>query len=167
MTADDWAVVANEEVLKRDEDFNGRHYTSIKFPIVQDDRTLLAGYSIDNTERRALEDKLQQHATTDGLTGLLNHRTFMARLDEVLAQAERYGRRAALVLCDIDHFKSVNDTYGHPVGDVVLRGVAQTLAREARNTDLVARYGGEEFAILMPETDAAGALVVVALASAE
>jgi len=66
----------------------------------------------------------------------------------------------SLILTDIDHFKSVNDTYGHPTGDAVLRGVAKILRDKARDTDIVARYGGEEFAIIMPETDAKGALVI-------
>jgi len=121
---------------------------------------IVASQAATSLDRARLFEKTERLATTDGLTGLQNHRTFQARLDEMLAQAHRYGKRAALLLCDIDHFKSVNDTYGHPIGDVVLRGVAQTLAKEARTTDLVARYGGEEFAILMPETDAAGALVI-------
>ncbi len=71
--------------------------------------------------------------------------------------AQRYGRKVSLLLCDIDHFKSVNDTYGHPVGDLVLKGVAKILAKEARTTDVVARYGGEEFAVILPETDLATA----------
>jgi diguanylate cyclase (GGDEF)-like protein len=111
-------------------------------------------------QRARLFDETERLATTDGLTGLLNHRTFQARLDEHLAAAQRYGRTVALALCDIDHFKSVNDTYGHPVGDQVLKAVARVLAREARATDLVARYGGEEFAVVMPETDTAGARVI-------
>jgi diguanylate cyclase (GGDEF)-like protein len=63
-------------------------------------------------------------------------------------------------MTDIDHFKAVNDTYGHPAGDVVLKGVAQMLKEQARDTDVVARYGGEEFAVVMPETDLRGALVI-------
>ena len=118
---------------------------------------LQAGESI---QRARLFDATERMATTDGLTGLLNHRTFQGRLDEQLLSAQRYGRTVSLLLCDIDHFKSVNDTYGHPVGDQVLRGVARVLAKEARTTDLVARYGGEEFAVVMPETDTAGALVI-------
>ena len=110
--------------------------------------------------RAKLFDQAERLATTDGLTGLTNHRTFQARLDEQLALAQRYGKKLSLVLCDIDHFKSVNDTYGHPVGDVVLSGVARALSQEARETDLAARYGGEEFAVVLPETDTAGAIAI-------
>jgi diguanylate cyclase (GGDEF)-like protein len=110
--------------------------------------------------RANLFAQTERLATTDGLTGLTNHRTFQARLDEQLAVAERYGKKVSLILCDIDHFKSVNDTYGHPTGDVVLKGVARALAQEARQTDVTARYGGEEFAVVMPETDTAGAEVI-------
>jgi len=99
-------------------------------------------------------------ATTDGLTGLLNHRTFQLRMDEALAAARRYGRKCSLILTDIDHFKSVNDTWGHPTGDLVLKGVAKILKDKARDTDIVARYGGEEFAIVMPETDQKGAQAI-------
>ena len=93
--------------------------------------------------RARLFEQTERLATTDGLTGLTNHRTFQGRLDEHLAHAQRYGKKLSLILCDIDHFKSVNDTYGHPVGDLMLKAVARTLAKEARATDLVARYGGE------------------------
>jgi diguanylate cyclase (GGDEF)-like protein len=105
-------------------------------------------------------DQMEQMAITDGLTGLLNHRAFQAKADEALAQARRYGRRCSFVLIDVDHFKSVNDSYGHPGGDVVLKGVAQLLRQKGRDTDIVARYGGEEFAIVMPETDSNGARVI-------
>ena len=121
---------------------------------------VVAMQAAESIYRARLFDKTERLATTDGLTGLVNHRTFQARLDEQLAQAQRYGKRLALILCDIDHFKSVNDTYGHPAGDLVLKGVARTIQKEARSTDVVARYGGEEFALVMPETDAAGALVI-------
>jgi len=98
-------------------------------------------------------------ATTDGLTGLMNHRTFQLVFDTMLAHSERYGRKLSVLLTDIDHFKSVNDTYGHPVGDRVLERVAGVLARTARTKiDVVARYGGEEFALVLPETDRVGAL---------
>ncbi len=121
---------------------------------------VLALQAAETIQRARLFDATERLATTDGLTGLLNHRTFQGRLDEQLLAAQRYGRKLSVILCDIDHFKTVNDTYGHPVGDQVLRGVARVLSREARTTDIVARYGGEEFAVVMPETDAAGALVI-------
>jgi len=111
-------------------------------------------------QRARLYEATERLATTDGLTGLTNHRTFQGRLDEHLSVSQRYGRPVSLILCDIDHFKSVNDTYGHPVGDLVLKGVARILAKEARATDVVARYGGEEFALVMPEADTAAALGV-------
>jgi diguanylate cyclase (GGDEF)-like protein len=121
---------------------------------------VMAQQAAESIQRAHLFDATERMATTDGLTGLLNHRTFQGRLDEHLLAAQRYGRKLSVILCDIDHFKAVNDTHGHPVGDQVLRGVARVLAREARTTDLVARYGGEEFAVVMPETDTAGALVI-------
>jgi two-component system, cell cycle response regulator len=121
---------------------------------------VLALQAAETIQRARLFDATERMATTDGLTGLVNHRTFQGRLDELLLAAQRYGRKLSVILCDIDHFKSVNDTYGHPMGDEVLRGVARILAREARTTDMVARYGGEEFAVVMPETDTAGALVI-------
>ncbi|MBF5040822.1 diguanylate cyclase [Aggregicoccus sp. 17bor-14] len=110
--------------------------------------------------RAELYKAMERMATTDGLTGLFNHRTFQSKADEALAQAKRYGRKCSVILTDIDHFKSVNDTYGHPTGDAVLRNVAKILREKARDTDVVARYGGEEFAIIMPETDARGAQVI-------
>ncbi len=121
---------------------------------------VIAIQAADALLRARLFEQTERLATTDGLTGLANHRTFQARFDEHLAQAQRYGKKLSVILCDIDHFKSVNDTYGHPVGDQVLKGVARVVSKEARATDLVARYGGEEFAIVMPETDAPGAMVI-------
>jgi diguanylate cyclase (GGDEF)-like protein len=121
---------------------------------------VIAIQAADALLRARLFAETEKLATTDGLTGLANHRTFQARLDEHLLASQRYGKRLALILCDVDHFKSVNDTYGHPVGDQVLRGVARALQKEARATDVVARYGGEEFAVIMPETDAAGGRVI-------
>jgi two-component system, cell cycle response regulator len=110
--------------------------------------------------RAQLFEQTERLATTDGLTSLANRRTFQSRAEQALAQAKRYGRACAVLVTDIDHFKAVNDTYGHPAGDVVLRGVAQMLREQARDTDVVARYGGEEFAVVMPETDLRGAQVI-------
>ena len=100
---------------------------------------------------------LEEQATTDGLTGLVNHRTFQERFAAMLTRAERHGFPVALLLTDIDHFKKINDNYGHPTGDEVLRRVAKILKGSARKIDIVARYGGEEFAIVLESTDRDGA----------
>ena len=100
---------------------------------------------------------MELRATTDGLTGLTNHRAFQERLSQLHALAERTGQKYAIILTDIDHFKSINDTYGHPVGDQVLKRVSALFAGRARKVDIVARYGGEEFVLVLPDTDAAGA----------
>ncbi|HTJ40488.1 MAG TPA: diguanylate cyclase [Kofleriaceae bacterium] len=100
-----------------------------------------------------LYKKMETMATTDGLTGLTNHRAFQERFGELLDRAERHGLRAAVLLCDVDHFKKVNDTYGHPVGDEVLRRVARVLQEVARKIDITARYGGEEFAVILDNAD--------------
>ena len=100
---------------------------------------------------------LEEQATTDGLTGLVNHRTFQERFSAMLGRADRHKFPVSLILTDIDHFKKVNDTYGHPAGDEVLRRVAAILKASARKIDIVARYGGEEFAIVLEATDRAGA----------
>ena len=100
---------------------------------------------------------LEEQATTDGLTGLVNHRTFQERFTTMLGRADRHELAVSLLLTDIDHFKKINDTYGHPTGDEVLRRVAAILKASARKIDIVARYGGEEFALVLEGTDRAGA----------
>lgn len=102
--------------------------------------------------------RLEEMATTDGLTGCLNKRAFLDELESKLRSAERFGRKLSLLVTDIDHFKSVNDTYGHDVGDVVIKGLADILMKVKRDTDSVARFGGEEFCVLCEETDTQGAV---------
>jgi diguanylate cyclase (GGDEF)-like protein len=97
--------------------------------------------------------QMHQMAYTDALTGLINRRGMQQRLESELERARRYNRPFALILADIDHFKKVNDTYGHSVGDQVLREVAGRLAQNLRDSDSLARWGGEEFLILAPETN--------------
>ncbi|MCK9462497.1 MAG: GGDEF domain-containing protein [Proteobacteria bacterium] len=102
--------------------------------------------------------RLEELATTDGLTGLPNHRVFQEELDRQLAHSLRFSTETSLILCDVDKFKAVNDTYGHPVGDVVLKGLGETLRRNVvRDTDLPARYGGEEFIVICSGTGTEGA----------
>ena len=110
----------------------------------------------DISEQKRLEEALAQQATHDRLTGLFNR----ARLEELLEyeheRIRRSGGGCALVLLDIDHFKVVNDTHGHPAGDAVLRALADCLSRELRRVDQAGRWGGEEFLLLLPDTDPAG-----------
>ncbi|HWA25418.1 MAG TPA: diguanylate cyclase [Lacunisphaera sp.] len=103
-------------------------------------------------------EQLRHLATRDPLTGLRNRREFERLLGEEWQRCARFQRPFALVVCDIDHFKKVNDTYGHPAGDAVLRHVANLLAGQLRTVDHLARVGGEEFAIIMVETPAKEAL---------
>lgn len=110
--------------------------------------------SLENA--RAVQ-RLEELATTDGLTGCLNKRAFLEELEKSLRSAERFGRRLSLLVTDIDHFKSVNDTYGHATGDVVIKELGAVLTRVKRETDIVARFGGEEFCVLCEETDIEGA----------
>ena len=105
---------------------------------------------IDALER-TLED-LRREATTDGLTGIANRRYFDMTLLTMTGDAMNSGDDLSLLLIDIDHFKKVNDTWGHATGDAVIQFVAATLARKVRGQDCVARYGGEEFAIILPAT---------------
>lgn len=102
-------------------------------------------------------DTARRNARTDPLTGLANRRGFDERYAQVIQETDRYGGTAALILVDIDHFKRVNDTYGHDGGDAVLVAVGESLANGRRTVDITARLGGEEMAILLPQTDARGA----------
>ncbi len=121
--------------------------------------------SLVNAELRAQEEalkaanaQLEALATTDGLTGIKNHRAFQERLREEFERATRYNASLSLILLDVDKFKEYNDTFGHPAGDMALIEVAQVLQELVRSADTVARYGGEEFVILLPCTDRDGAL---------
>jgi len=98
--------------------------------------------------------RLERLSITDGLTQLFNHRYFQDEFARAFEESARYERPLSLAMADIDFFKKVNDSYGHAVGDDVLRGIARCFQESSRSTDLVARYGGEEFAVMMPETDA-------------
>jgi diguanylate cyclase (GGDEF)-like protein len=101
--------------------------------------------------------RLEDLATTDGLTGLYNKRTLIEVARQKLRSAERFEKPLSVLVIDLDHFKKINDTHGHDVGDIVIRGTGDILRRTKRNTDAVGRFGGEEFVAVCEETDAAGA----------
>jgi diguanylate cyclase len=109
--------------------------------------------------RRDLEH-VRREAMTDGLTGLANRKSFDSEFDRIFQDAEKNKQGFTLLMLDIDHFKSFNDNFGHQVGDQVLRLVARTLKDSIKGKDFAARYGGEEFAIILPDTDLAGAVIV-------
>jgi diguanylate cyclase (GGDEF)-like protein len=124
----------------------------------------LVGLAITNTDTSA---RLLSQATSDPLTGLLNHRAFQERVESEVSRAQRYGRPLALVLLDLDYFKSINDAYGHQAGDAALMHAARLLEMGARAGDILGRIGGDEFALLLPETSAEEALPIAERWAAE
>jgi diguanylate cyclase (GGDEF)-like protein len=111
-------------------------------------------------ELKDANEQLREMVVRDGLTGLYNHRFFQDSMDHELSRAQRYKKPFSLIMLDIDHFKKVNDNYGHPVGDIVLKEVSKVIKDTIRDCDIAARYGGEEFAIVLPETEVKGAAIV-------
>jgi diguanylate cyclase (GGDEF)-like protein len=120
----------------------------------------LARRAVERVELSQTIRELEELALRDPLTSLLNRRGFEERLREEVGRAQRYGSELSLLLVDIDHFKRINDTFGHAAGDVALSLVATLLMEQRRASDVVARYGGEEFAVLAPHTPREGALVL-------
>ncbi len=116
-----------------------------------------AGIAVDNVRLHAEAERL---SLTDAMTGLRNYRYLSMELAREIERSTRFGHPLAVVMLDIDHFKSINDTYGHPRGDAVLRELASRLIEVKREVDTLARYGGEEFAVILPETGADGAAML-------
>jgi len=145
----------------------GKHKDGTLFPVERSVAGFRLGeewYAVatirDITERKATEAKLRELATTDGLTGLNNRRRFMELSEREFARSLRYDRPLALFMLDIDFFKKVNDTYGHSVGDDVLRSLSETAIMALRGADILGRIGGEEFGVLLPETTLEAAMEV-------
>jgi diguanylate cyclase (GGDEF)-like protein len=122
--------------------------------------SLLAGNAAVALSNAAAVKQLELMATTDPMTGLLNKRSLEAEFERRIKSAARFGKKLAVLVTDIDKFKSVNDTYGHSIGDVVIKGLGTVLSRCKRDTDAVARFGGEEFVIVCEETDTEGAFAL-------
>ena len=111
-------------------------------------------------ELKKANEQLRDMVFKDGLTGLYNHRFFQDIMDHEVSRARRYKKPFSLIMLDIDHFKKINDEYGHPVGDIVLKEVSKAIENSIRDSDIAARYGGEEFAVVLPETEIKGAAMV-------
>jgi len=126
----------------------------------QDILSLIADQAAIKIDLAKSHELINKMATTDGLTSLANHRTFQHGFDIMLHRAKRRKSPLAMILCDIDHFKKVNDNYGHQFGDQVLKSVAGSMAKAIRKEDLAARYGGEEFALVLENSDKKGALLM-------
>ncbi|GAB6058838.1 GGDEF domain-containing response regulator [Desulfonatronum parangueonense] len=120
----------------------------------------VVGNIMDLTDRKQIEDRLRYLATTDELTGLWNRRKFMELLHREIERARRYGHGFTLLMLDIDHFKCINDSFGHAAGDRVLEHLAGMLNSALRTPDVSGRFGGEEFAVILPETGVHGAEVI-------
>ena len=136
------------------------------YPILDQQRnvTHVVEYTRDITDRKKSEEEkkelienLNHLSTTDSLTGLCNRRALTEMLQYEIDRAQRYDTDLSLILCDLDRFKSINDTYGHAAGDDALQAVSEALKISLRKTDILGRYGGDEFMIVLPETSLAGA----------
>jgi len=121
---------------------------------------VLASHVAVSLSNARMVKRLEELATSDGLTGLFNKRAMLEMAESKIAAAVRFSRNLSVMIIDLDHFKNVNDTFGHDIGDVVLKGLGGILRKTKRATDAVARFGGEEFIILCEETDSEGAMLL-------
>jgi diguanylate cyclase (GGDEF)-like protein len=147
-----WNLPVELEFQTADE----KHSYEMRVTNLQDNHFTITGRLIllrDITDRKRTNEKLEHLAKTDPLTGLYNRRHFFNVAEIEIAEAVRRQSSLCIILFDIDHFKAINDTYGHQVGDLVLQSLATCCKQPLRDRDLIARYGGEEFIILLPDTD--------------
>jgi diguanylate cyclase (GGDEF)-like protein/PAS domain S-box-containing protein len=123
-------------------------------------KKICVAFVIDQTDRIALEEELWLLAVTDTLTNVYNRRYFTQKLEEEIERVRRSGISFSLIMLDIDHFKNVNDLFGHNAGDLVLKNMAKMILNRIRKIDTMARWGGEEFVLLLPETDGNAAVAL-------
>lgn len=149
-----WSVVdvgSSNGTLLNDRELVGRR------KLARDDRLKVGStifkYLSGADVETAFHEEIYQLSIVDHLTGLHNRRSFDDAFEREFSRARRYERHLALLMMDLDHFKRINDDWGHPVGDVVLAQVAETLRSSVRQEETLARFGGEEFALVLPETD--------------
>lgn len=156
----DGAVSSFETQLKRKDDTS--FWADVSARVVRNGREAAVVFGIrDVTAQKTAEEQLRKLATTDSLTGALNRRRIFELAKEEVERAQRYGRPLAIAMLDLDHFKAVNDRFGHATGDAALREVSRAVSGAVRKEDKLGRYGGEELLLLMPETRLVEAAAVV------
>ncbi len=127
---------------------------------INDDETVFNGLIVDITRQKEMEDKLRKLATTDPLTGAFNRRHFLELAEQEITRARRQGHKLSVLMVDIDHFKKINDTHGHPAGDAAINATVETIKKQLRRIDVISRFGGEEFVVMLPETPVEGGAVL-------
>ncbi|WP_413702011.1 GGDEF domain-containing protein [Psychromonas sp. KJ10-10] len=161
----DREVFQENKIIRRKEtviapDGEELHYLSVKAPIFVNNQRAIIGFSSDVTEIYKMKEQFRLLANTDYLTNLYNRRFFMEQGEREFSRYKRHNSPFAIISVDIDHFKHINDDFGHPAGDHVLKIVSQLLQKSIRNEDILARIGGEEFTIILPETSLLSAKIL-------
>ncbi len=158
----DLVSVASMDIQGKKKDGSWVDLSCTSAPILDDQGQIIGVMVVyvDITERKQLERALIHHALHDPLTGLPNRTLLLERVEQALRRSRRTSESVAFLLMDLDHFKEVNDTHGHQVGDQLLQEIAHRLHRLMRTSDTAARLSGDEFAILLPDTSTAGAQIV-------
>jgi len=146
-------------VLTREGDERWCRGVSTPIPI-NDDETVFNGLIVDITDQKEMEQELRRLATTDPLTGAFNRRHFLDLAGQEIARIRRHGHDLSVLMIDIDHFKKINDTYGHPAGDEAIKATVGAIRDRLRTIDVMSRFGGEEFVVMLPETAVAGGKVL-------